>query len=118
MFAFTKLNVTRIVGFIDKYRYIKTNLFIVNLLKPSGFFTYHHVQHSKFLHGARFALSVLNVSQNRQRLLLHAAQTDWFLIVVGLLTVVVLFVYCVILCVSLLPHVYCFTMCVLLSYIL
>jgi hypothetical protein len=30
-----------------------------NLLKPSGFFTYHQVKHSKILHGARFALGVL-----------------------------------------------------------
>ena len=30
-----------------------------NLLKPSGFFTYHQVEHSKILHGVRFALSVL-----------------------------------------------------------
>jgi hypothetical protein len=51
----------------------------VNLSKPSGFFTYHHVQHSKILHGARFALSVLYGSQNRQRLLLYTALTDWFL---------------------------------------
>jgi hypothetical protein len=33
--------------------------FLVNLLIPSGFFTYHQVQHSKILHGARFAFSVL-----------------------------------------------------------
>jgi len=30
----------------------------INLLKPNGFFTYHQVQYSKILHGARFALSV------------------------------------------------------------
>ena len=35
-------------------------------LKPSGFFTYH--QHSKILHSARFALSVLYGYQNKQRL--------------------------------------------------
>jgi len=29
-----------------------------NLLKPSGFCTYHQVKHSEILHGARFALSV------------------------------------------------------------
>jgi hypothetical protein len=29
------------------------------LLKASGLFTYHQVQHSKILHGARFALSDL-----------------------------------------------------------
>jgi hypothetical protein len=27
----------------------------VNLLKPGGYFTYHQVQHSKILHGARTA---------------------------------------------------------------
>jgi hypothetical protein len=44
MFAFTKLNVTCIVVcFIDKYRYIQTNLSIVKLLKPTGFFTYYQV---------------------------------------------------------------------------
>ena len=31
----------------------------VNLSTPSGFFTYHQVEHSKILHVARFALSVL-----------------------------------------------------------
>ena len=51
----------------------------LNLLKPSGFFTYHQVEHSKILHGARFALSVLCGYQNRQRLLLYTSLTDWFL---------------------------------------
>jgi hypothetical protein len=50
----------------------------VNLLKPSGFFTYHQVQHSKPLHGARFAFSVSYGSQNRQRTLLHTSLTDGF----------------------------------------
>jgi hypothetical protein len=52
---------------------------LFNLLKPSGFFTYHQVQHSKILHGARFALSVLYGSHNKQRLLLYTSLTDWFL---------------------------------------
>jgi len=39
-----------------------------NLLKPSGFFTYHQVLHSKIIHGAFFAFCVLCVSQNGQRL--------------------------------------------------
>jgi hypothetical protein len=39
-----------------------------NLLKPSCFFIYHQVLHSKIIHGAFFALSVLYRSQNRQRL--------------------------------------------------
>ena len=33
----------------------------------------------KILHGARLALSVLCGSQNRQRVLLYTALTDWFL---------------------------------------
>jgi hypothetical protein len=31
----------------------------INLLKISGFFTYHQVYHSKILHGACFVLNVL-----------------------------------------------------------
>ena len=50
-----------------------------NLLKHSGFFTYHQVEHSKILHGVHFALSVLYGYQNRQRLLLCTALTDWSL---------------------------------------
>jgi hypothetical protein len=50
-----------------------------NLLKRSGSFTYLQVKHSKILHGACFVLSVLYVSQNRQRLLLYTLLTDWFL---------------------------------------
>jgi len=52
---------------------------IINLLKPSVFFTYHQVKNSKFLQGVRFALSVLYGSQNRQRPLLYISLTDWFL---------------------------------------
>jgi hypothetical protein len=52
---------------------------LFKLLKPSGFFTYHQVQQSKILHGARFELSVLCGSQNRQRPLFCASLTDWFL---------------------------------------
>ena len=33
--------------------------FKFNILQPSGFFTYHKVEHSKILHCVRFALSVL-----------------------------------------------------------
>jgi hypothetical protein len=54
--------------------------FCINLLHPSGFFTYHQVLHSKILHGARFSLSVLYGSQNRQRFLLYTSSTDWFLL--------------------------------------
>jgi hypothetical protein len=31
----------------------------INLLKPSGFFTYHQVENPKLLHGARFTFIVL-----------------------------------------------------------
>ena len=41
---------------------------MINLLKPSGFFTYHQVERSKILRGSRFALSVLYEYQNKQRL--------------------------------------------------
>jgi hypothetical protein len=41
-------------------------LFNINLLKHSGFFTYHQAPHSKILHGARFALSVLYGSHSEQ----------------------------------------------------
>ena len=51
----------------------------INLLKVSGYFSYSQVEHSKILHGARFAFSVLCGYQNRQRLLLYTALTDWFL---------------------------------------
>ena len=39
----------------------------INLLNPSGFYTYHQVWHSKILLDARFALSVLLGTQNKQR---------------------------------------------------
>ena len=45
----------------------------IKLSKPLGFYTYHQVERSKILHGARFALSVLYGSENRQRPLLYAA---------------------------------------------
>ena len=34
------------------------NFNYINLLTPSGFSPYHHVEHSKIPHGTRFALSV------------------------------------------------------------
>jgi hypothetical protein len=52
---------------------------VFNLLKPSGFYTYQQVYHPNILHGARFALSALYGSQNRQRVLLYTSLTDWFL---------------------------------------
>ena len=51
----------------------------INLLKPSSFFTYHQVELSKILHGARFALSVLYGFQNKQRLFPYTPLTDWLL---------------------------------------
>jgi hypothetical protein len=54
----------------------------VNLLKPGSFFKHLQVYRSKILHGARFALSVLYGSQNKQRLLLYTLLTDWFFITV------------------------------------
>jgi len=58
---------------------VKPNIDVIKLSKPSGFSTYHQVKHSEILHGARFALSVLYGSQNRQRPLLYTSLTDWFL---------------------------------------
>jgi hypothetical protein len=46
---------------------------LINLLNSSSFLMYHQILHSKILHGARFALSVLYGSQNRQRLLLYTS---------------------------------------------
>jgi hypothetical protein len=40
----------------------------VNLLKPSGFCTYHQIERSKILHGVCFELSVLYRYQNSRRL--------------------------------------------------
>ena len=51
----------------------------INLLTPSGFFTYYQVEHSKILHGAGFAFSRLYGYQNRQRLLLYTSLTGWLL---------------------------------------
>jgi hypothetical protein len=53
--------------------------YLVYLSKPNGFLTYHQVYHSKILHGARYALSFLYGSQNRQRPLIYTLLTDWFL---------------------------------------
>ena len=52
---------------------------MINLLNPSGYFTYHKVYSSKILRGACFALSVLYGYQNRQRRLLYISLTGWFL---------------------------------------
>jgi hypothetical protein len=52
--------------------------YILNLLKPSGFFTYRQVEHSKILHGTRIALSVLYGFQNRRRILFYTSLTNWF----------------------------------------
>ena len=55
-----------------------TSVANINLLTPSGFFTYD----SKILHGARFAVSILYGYQNRQRFFLYTSLTDWFFITV------------------------------------
>ena len=49
-----------------------------NLLKPSGFFTYHQVSGSKILQGALLALSVLYGTQNKQRPLLYTSLTGFY----------------------------------------
>jgi hypothetical protein len=52
----------------------------INLLKPSGNFTYHQVQHPQILRSAHTVyLCVLYGSQNKQQLLPYTALTDWFL---------------------------------------
>ena len=61
---------------------VKLQKLYINLLKSSGFLTYHQVQHSKILHGSRFVLSVLCGSQNRQRLLLYTSLTGLVFITV------------------------------------
>jgi Ni,Fe-hydrogenase I cytochrome b subunit len=43
---------------------------------------YHQVQHSKIPNVARFALSILYGSQNRQRTLLYTSLTDWFFLII------------------------------------
>ena len=65
----------------DPQPYFTTDLATVlfKLLKPSGFFPYRQVQRSKILCGARLVFSVLYGYQNRQRLLLCASLSGWFL---------------------------------------
>ena len=49
-------------------------------LKPCGYFKYHRVQHSKVLRSDQTVyLSVLYVSQNKQRLFPYTALTGTFL---------------------------------------
>jgi hypothetical protein len=45
---------------------------------PIGFFLYHQVGYYKILHCSRFALSVLDESQNRQRPLLRHILTTFY----------------------------------------
>ena len=55
----------------------------IKLLKPSGFFTYHQVQHSKILHGACFALSVfLWISKQTSTIALYVINWLAFITVV------------------------------------
>jgi len=53
-------------------------LVYLNLSKPSGFFTFDQVEHSKTLHDAGFASGVLYGSQNRQRLLPYTSHTGFY----------------------------------------
>jgi hypothetical protein len=39
----------------------------INLLKPSNYFPYHQVWHSKILHGARFALNVCTYLKKKKK---------------------------------------------------
>jgi hypothetical protein len=50
-----------------------------NILKPSGFFTYHQAKRSNILHGTRLELSILYGFQIRQRPFLYTSLTDWSL---------------------------------------
>jgi len=51
----------------------------VNLLKPSGYFTYLQVSFSKILHGSHIALCVLYGPQNKQEPFPCTCLTDWYL---------------------------------------
>ena len=42
-----------------------------NLLKPSGFFKYHQVQNKKILHGVRFALCFVLISEQTATFVLY-----------------------------------------------
>jgi hypothetical protein len=52
----------------------------LNLLKPSGYFTYHPVSYSKILHGALVAFCVLYGPPNKQKRLSCTSLTDWYFI--------------------------------------
>ena len=51
----------------------------LTLLKPSGYFVCHKMQHKKILRSAHtLYLCVLYGSENEQRLFPYTALTDWF----------------------------------------
>ena len=57
-------DIEELIGFLSVLVYFSDaafnprTLYGINLLKPSGFFTYHQVKHLKILHGARFVFRV------------------------------------------------------------
>jgi len=61
----------------NKINYIKAQRLTIQSLVVSLRTTRLNIK--KILHGARFALSVLKGSQNRQRPLVYTSLTDWFL---------------------------------------
>jgi hypothetical protein len=52
---------------------------LINLLKPSGNFTYHQLNVQKFHMLLALRLCVLYGSQNKQQLLPYKTLRDWFL---------------------------------------
>jgi len=52
--------------------------YYINLLKPSGYFTYQ-VKLSQIAHGAHIALCVVCGSENKQQLVPYTSLSDWFL---------------------------------------
>jgi hypothetical protein len=60
-------------------RYFKSARHIINLLKPSGNFTYTRFNIKKFYVVPTLCLCVLYGSQNKQQLLPYKTVRDWFL---------------------------------------
>jgi hypothetical protein len=63
----------------DVYHMKKILKYGVNLLKPSGNFTYYQVNIKKFYVVPTLHLCVLYGSQNKQQLLPYKTLRDWFL---------------------------------------
>jgi hypothetical protein len=55
------------------------NFTVLNLLKPSGNFTYHQVQHSRILHCAHIAFMCFVWISDKTASLPYTSLTDWFL---------------------------------------